>query len=75
MASIKHKTFARVSDYGDLLVPLALMEKIIDQGYLVSTTYENGHDVINEVKEIKRIHVHKGEEIEAALAQQALRGE
>lgn len=75
MSNIRNKTFARVSDYGDLLVPLALMEKIIDQGYLVSTSYQNGHDIINEVKEIKRIQVHKGAEIEDALAQQALSGE
>ena len=72
--SVKNKTFARVSDYGDLLVPMALMEKIIEQGYLVSTTYTDGSDQISEVRDVQRIVVHKGEEVEAAIVQRALEG-
>ena len=71
----KNKTYAKISDYGDVLVPMALMEKIIEQGYLISTTYENGRDAINEVRKPERIHVYQYEEIEAALAQQALQGD
>lgn len=71
----KNKTYAKISDYGDVLVPMALMEKIIEQGYLISTTYEDGREAINEVKKPERIHVYQYEEIEAALAQQALRGD
>lgn len=72
--NLKNKTFARITDYGDLLVPLALMEKIVEQGYLVSTVYEDGTDVVNELREIQRIAVHKGAEVEAVIAQRALEG-
>lgn len=72
--SFKNKTFARITDYGDLLVPMALMEKIIDQGFLVSTTYEDNREVISELREINRISVHKGEELDAVRAQMALEG-
>ena len=71
----KNKTYAKVSDYGDILVPMALMEKIIEQGYLISTSYQNGRDAISEVRKPERIHVYQYEEVEMALAQQALNGE
>lgn len=72
--SVKNKTYARITDYGDLLIPIALMEKIYEQGYLVSTLYEDGFDRINEVRPFGRVTLHKGEEVEMALAQQALAG-
>lgn len=75
MAVKPEKIYARISDYGDVMVPLALFEKIASEGYIVRTTYENGEDSITEVSTIKRINVHKGQELVNALAQQALSGE
>lgn len=71
----KNKMYAKISDYGDVVVPMALMEKILEQGYLISTAYQNGRDAISEVRKPDRLHIYSYDEIEAALAQQALQGD
>lgn len=76
MAAVKtDKIYARISDYGDIMVPLALFEKIASEGFIVRTTYENGEDVISEIGGINKINIHKGQELVDALAQKALRGD
>ena len=69
------KIYARISDYGDIMVPLALFEKMASEGFIVRTSYENGDDVISEIGEIKKVNIHKGQEIVDALAQKALQGD
>ena len=52
----KNTNFARISDYGDLLVPLDMLDRLITEGRIVRTTYENDVDVISEIKEIQRVN-------------------
>ena len=68
------RKYARITDYGDLLIPLGLLEKLLDQAVLVNTSYENGEDIITKVKKINRFVIYDKEEIDAALVQQALEG-
>lgn len=70
----KNTNFARISDYGDLLVPLDMLDRLITEGRIVRTTYENDVDVISDIKEITRVNVHTPADIEAAKVQIALQG-
>ena len=47
--AVKKKTYARISAYGDLLVPMSMLEKLCEEGMLVRTSYENDIDQITEV--------------------------
>ena len=64
--------FARISYYGDLVVPLNLLEDFLEQCYAVSTEYKNGSYVITKAKKLDNFAVHDRAEIETGLAQAAL---
>lgn len=69
------KKYALISNYGDLLVPISLLEKIVDQCYLVTTTYGSNHNskkVIDEVRSIERFEVYSQTDLDAAIVQQKL---
>ena len=70
----KNTNFARISDYGDLLIPIDMLDRLVTEGRIVRTTYENDMDVISEIKEISRINLHTPADIEAAKVQIALQG-
>tara|TARA_B100000900_G_scaffold413005_1_gene435982 strand:- start:605 stop:835 length:231 start_codon:yes stop_codon:yes gene_type:complete len=74
MASNK-KTYARLSGYGDLLVPMNMLEKIVQDGMIVRTSYVGGEDQITEVRKICDVKIHDEEEIENARVQMALEGD
>lgn len=60
------------SKYRDLVVPIKLLEKIVEEGYMARTTYENGTDTLAELESIVDISIHMDDEIKSVLAQQAL---
>jgi hypothetical protein len=64
--------FARISFYGDFVVPLNLLEEFLEQCYSVSTEYKNGTYVITKAKKLDNFSVHDRSEIETGLAQAAL---
>lgn len=68
------KMYARISDYGDLLVPVALLEKVLSECYLVRTSYDDGNDTISEVKDLSkcRFTMHNAEELNTVIATQKL---
>ena len=66
------KKYARLSEYGNLLVPVSLLEKILEQGYMVQTTYDSGKETIREIEPISSVKFHDEAEVRAALAQAAL---
>jgi len=69
------KKYARISDYGDLLVPLSLLDKIVSECHIVSTSYEGGdQQVITDIKTITRVNIHDHTELESAEIQQKLSG-
>ena len=70
----KNTNFARISDYGDLLVPIDMLDRIVTECRIVRTKYENDMDVISEIREISRVNLHTPEDIEAAKVQIALEG-
>jgi hypothetical protein len=73
--SHKGRKYARLEHYGNLLVPLSLLEKITSQCYIVETSWEGGVDHIKKVKPINKVQLHDGLEIDLALAQERLEGE
>ncbi len=74
MADKKQKNYVRISDYGDLLVPIDMLDRLITEGRIVRTTYNNDVDEISEIHEISRVDVHTHADIEAAKVQIALQG-
>ena len=70
------KMYAMIhSSYGkNMLLPMHLVEQIISEGYLVSTTYEDGRDVLNEVQEIRKFEAITQSELDVAIAQRELSG-
>lgn len=70
------KKFARINEYGDLLVPLSLLDKIVSECRIVSTSYDGGNkQVISEIKPISRIEIHDEQELKDAEVQQKLSGD
>ena len=74
MAGKKQKNYIRIGGYGDLLIPIDMLDRLVSEGYLARTSYENDHDVITELHPIDRIHVHTDKDIEQARVQMALQG-
>lgn len=69
------KQYARITDYGDILVPLNLLEKIVEHGYLVRTEYENNTgEVLKEVHKMTGFKLHSEEEVKSVKAQMILEG-
>jgi len=70
------KKYARISEYGDLLVPMSLLEKIVSECKIVGTSYDekSSEQVISSVKSITRVNFHNQGELEAAEIQQKLEG-
>lgn len=72
--AVKKKTYARLSGYGDLLVPIGMLEKICEEGMIVRTSYVGEEDQITEIRKIDNIKLHTEEELEHARVQIALEG-
>lgn len=68
----KNTQYARISDYGDIIVPLSLMEKFASECKIVKTSWIDGEDVITEINDIKRVVIHNEKEIEDAIVQMKL---
>jgi len=68
------KQYARIKDYGDVLIPVALLEKVVAQGYLVRTDYVDNKEILSEVYPILNVAMHDEKEVNAVLAQQMLEG-
>lgn len=75
MATVKvEKKFARISTYGDILIPMGMLEQFVESALVVRTTYENSEDRISEVKSVGSFTIHGENEIEQARVQMALEG-
>ena len=69
----KSRSYALInSEYGErLAIPLNLLEKVLDEGYLVQIDYD---DRIERVKTAKKFTVISGDDIDCQRAQQELEG-
>jgi hypothetical protein len=74
MSSRKGKKYARLDHYGNLLIPLKLLERIVSEGFVVDTSWANDQYQITKVKTISEFKIHDGEEIDLVLAEQKLQG-
>jgi len=72
----KNRKWACLTDAYDqkLLVPISLLEKILEEAYVAKTEYREGRHQIHRVAPISSMTIHDQEEIDMALAQQALEG-
>ena len=67
MAGRKTKKYVRINDYGDFIMPLEVFERVCDKLFIASTSYEDGADVINELKTPSRITLHDPDEVENVI--------
>ena len=71
---MKTKMYAKLQ-YGEILIPLALFEKIAGECMLVTTTYGNdGNEALSSAKPIRKFELYSQEDVDTCLAQQALEG-
>lgn len=72
------KKYVLISNgYSDkLAVPVGLLEKLLEEGYLVSTSWdtESSQDRVSSVKPIQKVEVIDFDEIRTVLAAQVLAG-
>ena len=72
MAVKKQQQYARISTYGDLLVPMSMLEQLVQEGMLVRTSYENDVDQITEIRKIDNIKIHDEDVLENERVQMSL---
>ena len=70
------KKYAKIGGYGSLVIPISLLEKIVEQGYIVQTTYNSNRSrqEVSKVEPVTEVNIVDYSEIETQLAQQALEG-
>jgi hypothetical protein len=71
----KHKNYARITSYGDLLIPTNMLEKLVENAFIVRTSYTDGEDIISEITTVDKVALHDASELKAAAVQIALQGE
>ena len=74
MARSKTEMYAMLESYDNLVIPVNLLEQIVREGYFARTGYENGKDFLKDLSEVKKVSMWSREDIDSALAQQALEG-
>lgn len=72
--SNKGKKYARLDHYGNLLVPVSLLEKVLSECYVVDTTWRDDQYQITKLTRIEQVRIHDGSEIDLVLAEQKLNG-
>jgi hypothetical protein len=75
MPAQRNKKYAQISSYGNLIVPLDMLPKILESCYLVETNWDGNKSVISRVSPITEVSIKSGDEVTAALVQQKLSGE
>ena len=65
------KKYARIEHYGKLCVPFSLLEKIVEEGYMVETTY--GEKGFSSIEPITKVELHDAEDVKMALAEKKLK--
>lgn len=70
----KGKKYARLDHYGNLLVPVSLLEKVLSECYVVDTTWRDDQYQITKLTRIEQVRIHDGSEIDLVLAEQKLNG-
>ena len=61
------KKYARIDQYGKMLIPLSLLERIAEECFIVDTTWEKDRNVISELKTINKVELVDGDEVKGFL--------
>lgn len=69
---LKGKKYFMLSDYGNLCVPASLINKIVEECFIVSTTWKDGVSIVDKVKPLTGFNVIDVSDIKAAIVQQKL---
>jgi hypothetical protein len=69
---LKGKKYFMLSDYGNLCVPVSLINKIVEECFIVSTTWKDGANMVDKVKPLTGFNVINVADIKAAIVQQKL---
>ena len=64
----KGKKFAIVNSYQKLSVPVEFLPKLLQVGFMVETSYEDGKDSVKSIGPIEKCEFITGEEIDIAEA-------
>lgn len=76
MSTKKDKIYARLdTTYRDLLVPMHLLEQIVNECHLVRTTYEDGKHHITLVESLQKFEINTEEDLRAGIVQTELEKE
>jgi hypothetical protein len=70
--SKQNKKYARITQYGDILIPVSLLESFLEEAVIVRTSYVDGQDVITEVHNIESVKIHSQQDIDDAIVQMKL---
>ncbi len=73
MTTKTSKVYAKIGGYGSLVVPMSLLERIVEEGYIINTGYSSNGS-IEKVEPVREVTFYEYDEIRAQLAQQALEG-
>ena len=69
---LKGKKYFMLSDYGNLCVPASLINKIVEECFIVSTTWKDSANVVDKVKPLTGVSIVDVSDIKAAIVQQKL---
>lgn len=69
---LKGKKYFMLSDYGHLCVPASLINKIVEECFIVSTTWKDGANMVDKVKPLTGVSIIDVNDIKAAIVQQKL---
>ena len=76
MSTTKEKVYARLdTTYRDLLVPINMLEQLVNECHLVRTTYENGKHHITLVESLQKFEINTEEDLKAGIVQTELEKE
>jgi|TARA_R110002074_G_scaffold392336_2_gene577780 hypothetical protein len=64
----KGKKFAIVNSYQKLCVPVEFLPKLLQVGFMVETSYEDGKDSVKSISDIEKCEFIDGEAIDLAEA-------
>lgn len=71
----KGKKYAYIdTNYKGMLVPLNVLEKLMEEAILVSTEYVDGDYILRDPKVIRKFEIYSQEDLDTAYAQAALEG-
>jgi hypothetical protein len=61
------KKYARIDQYGRLLVPLSMLEKIASECYICDTEYGDGKTVLSKLEPVQKVELVTSDEVEHLL--------